>query len=70
MDSIYKRLVDSFQEQEDAKRQENPNNFPVASDSIGRWRIITGPYLPPATIYVSRDIWDELKKAINHASIP
>ena len=61
-DGIYKRLVDAFQEQDDVKKRELPEGSPAMPGTLTGWKVFVGEHLPPCTMFVSRDIFDALKK--------
>ena len=61
-DSLYGKLVDAFQEQRDAERHKL-SDVVLPDAPIASWRVICGEHVPPATLYVSRDVWDALKRA-------
>jgi len=65
---IFSRLVEEFQRQEDErkrKEREIPPEQRVAVlplHPLDGWKVLKMDYLPPRTLMVSPDVWDELCK--------
>lgn len=67
MTDIYKKLIDAFQDQGEERRRINRElalrGGPALQGApLGAWNIIRSPYLPPNTLAVSDDVWEELRK--------
>lgn len=65
--SIWKRLVDAFQDQEDERKRkalaELERQGPCLPGRVVGYTVMVDPMLPPATMHVSQDVFDALKNA-------